>query len=93
MNVKSIAGQLGERRAYFALSSDSAHPLADHWSVSDFVTLTKPRVSDVRPLLRRSFARRRERARRLRIAKPATRTTMPKVSAEAASICSGFRCS
>ena len=44
MNVKSIAGRLGERRARFALSSDSAHPLADHWSVSDFVTLTKPRV-------------------------------------------------
>ena len=44
MNVKSIAGQLGERRARFALSSDSAHPLADRWSVSDFVALTKPRV-------------------------------------------------
>ena len=44
MNVKSIAGQLGERRARFALSSDSAHPLADHWRVSDFVALTKPRV-------------------------------------------------
>src|SRR5258708_35698498 len=44
MNVKSIAGQLGESRARFALSSDSAHPLAGHWSVSDFVALTKPRV-------------------------------------------------
>jgi protoheme IX farnesyltransferase len=44
MNVKSIAGQPGERRARFALSSDSAHPLAGHWSVSDFVALTKPRV-------------------------------------------------
>jgi protoheme IX farnesyltransferase len=44
MNVKSIAGQLGERRARFALSSDSARPLTDHWSVSDFVALTKPRV-------------------------------------------------
>src|SRR3954452_8409764 len=44
MNVKSIAGQPGERRARFALSSDSAHPLADHWSASDFVALTKPRV-------------------------------------------------
>jgi heme o synthase len=44
MNVKSIAGQSGERRAHFALSSDSAHPLADHWRVSDFVALTKPRV-------------------------------------------------
>src|ERR1700704_5243793 len=44
MNVKSIAGQLGERRARFALSSNSAHPLADRWSVSDFVALTKPRV-------------------------------------------------
>jgi protoheme IX farnesyltransferase len=44
MNVKTIAGQLGERRAGFALSSDSAHPLADHWRVSDFVAITKPRV-------------------------------------------------
>src|SRR6202047_1571071 len=44
MNVKSIDGQLGERRARFALSPDSAHPLADHWSVSDFIALTKPRV-------------------------------------------------
>jgi protoheme IX farnesyltransferase len=44
MNVKSIAGQLGDRRARFAISSDSAHQLADHWSVSDFVALTKPRV-------------------------------------------------
>jgi heme o synthase len=44
MNVKSIAGQPGERRARFALSSDSAHPLAGHWRVSDFVALTKPRV-------------------------------------------------
>jgi protoheme IX farnesyltransferase len=44
MNVKSIAGQLGVRRARLALSSDSAHPLVDHWSVSDFVALTKPRV-------------------------------------------------
>src|SRR6202140_4386000 len=39
MNVKSIAGQPGERRARFALSS-----LADHWSVSDFIALTKPCV-------------------------------------------------
>jgi protoheme IX farnesyltransferase len=44
MNVKAIAGQLGERRARFAISSDSAHQLADRWSVSDFVALTKPRV-------------------------------------------------
>src|ERR1700754_387267 len=44
MNVKSIAGQLGERRARFALSSESAHPLVDRWRVSDFVALTKPRV-------------------------------------------------
>jgi protoheme IX farnesyltransferase len=44
MNVKSVAGQLGERRARFALSPDSADPLADHWSVSDFVALSKPRV-------------------------------------------------
>src|SRR5258708_4860990 len=44
MNVKSIAGQLGESRARFASSSGSAHPLPDYWSVSDFVALTKPRV-------------------------------------------------
>ena len=44
MNVKSIAGQLGERRSRFALSPDSSHPLADHWRVSEFVALTKPRV-------------------------------------------------
>src|ERR1700675_4621866 len=45
MNAKSIADQLEERRARLALSSsDSAHPLADRWSVSDFVALTKPRV-------------------------------------------------
>jgi heme o synthase len=42
MNVKSIAG--GERRARFAFSSHSAHRLAGHWSVSDLVALTKPRV-------------------------------------------------
>ena len=40
MNVKSIAGQLGERRARLALS----HPFADRWNVSGFVALTKPRV-------------------------------------------------
>jgi protoheme IX farnesyltransferase len=44
MNVKSIAGQLGERRARFAISPDSAHPPADRWRVSDFAALTKPRV-------------------------------------------------
>src|SRR6202047_4686194 len=44
MNVKSIVGHLGERRARFALSSVSAHLLAGHWSVSDFIALTKPRV-------------------------------------------------
>src|SRR5437879_2744318 len=44
MNVKSIAGQLGERPARIALSSHSVAPLAGHRSVSDFVTLTKPRV-------------------------------------------------
>src|SRR6266567_7287267 len=42
MNVKSIAGQLGERRTRFALSSNSAGLFAGHWS--DFVALTKPRV-------------------------------------------------
>src|ERR1700760_4315045 len=44
MNVKSVAGQLGERRARFASSSQSARPLAGHRSVADFVALTKPRV-------------------------------------------------
>jgi heme o synthase len=44
MDVKSIAGQLGERRARFAFSSVSTPPLADHRRVSDFVALTKPRV-------------------------------------------------
>src|SRR5260221_5737445 len=44
MNVKSIAGPLGERRARFALSSRSARPLAGLWSASDFIALTKPRV-------------------------------------------------
>jgi protoheme IX farnesyltransferase len=39
MNVKSIAGQLEERRARL-----SARPLAVHCSVSDVVALTKPRV-------------------------------------------------
>jgi protoheme IX farnesyltransferase len=44
MNVKAIAGQLGDRRVRFAIPSDSAHQLADRRSVSDFVALTKPRV-------------------------------------------------
>ena len=44
MNVKSTAGQLGERRARYALSSGSAQPLADYRKVTDFVALTKPRV-------------------------------------------------
>src|SRR6202012_2833670 len=44
MNVKSTAGQLGERRARFAMWFRSAVPLAGHRSVSDLVALTKPRV-------------------------------------------------
>ena len=44
MNVKSIAGQLGERRAGFASSSHSAHSLVGYWSLPDYVALTKPRV-------------------------------------------------
>jgi protoheme IX farnesyltransferase len=44
MNVKSIAGQLGERRARFALSPRSAGPIADQLRVFGFVALTKPRV-------------------------------------------------
>src|SRR5258708_39582270 len=44
MNVKSIAVRLEERRAHLALSSASSPALANHWSVSDFIALTKPRV-------------------------------------------------
>jgi protoheme IX farnesyltransferase len=44
MNVKSIAGQFGVRRARFALSSRYSYPLADFRCVFDFVALTKPRV-------------------------------------------------
>ena len=44
MNVKSVAGQSGGRRARFALSSRYPHRLAALGSVSDFVALTKPRV-------------------------------------------------
>jgi len=31
MNVVSVAGQIGERRARFALSSHSTGPLGGHW--------------------------------------------------------------
>ena len=44
MNVKSIAGQLEERRSRFALSSESFHRLSGQRRLSDFVALTKPRV-------------------------------------------------
>jgi heme o synthase len=44
MNVKSIAGQSGERRARFALYSRHAHRLVGLRSAADFVALTKPRV-------------------------------------------------
>jgi heme o synthase len=44
MNVKSTAGQLGERRTRFAMSFRSTVPLAGHRSMSDLVALTKPRV-------------------------------------------------
>src|ERR1700742_43869 len=43
MNVKFIAGQLGERRARFTFLSDCARTVSG-WNVSDFVALTKPRV-------------------------------------------------
>ena len=43
MNVKTSAGELGERRARFALSR-STRPLVGHRGVSDFAALTKPRV-------------------------------------------------
>ena len=44
MDVESIAGELGEGRTRPALSPHSVCGLADHWTVSDFVVLTKPRV-------------------------------------------------
>jgi protoheme IX farnesyltransferase len=44
MNVKSVAGQLGKRRARFASSSRSVYRLAGVSRMSDFVALTKPRV-------------------------------------------------
>src|ERR1700759_1437778 len=44
MNVKSTAGQLGERRARYAMSFRSAVPLAGNRSMSEFFALTKPRV-------------------------------------------------
>jgi protoheme IX farnesyltransferase len=44
MNVKSNAGELGERRTQPAVSSNSAPALADRRSLSDFIALTKPRV-------------------------------------------------
>ena len=44
MNVKSFAGPVGERRTRLAILSGSAHALVGYWRVSDFVTLTKPRV-------------------------------------------------
>src|SRR5216684_864618 len=57
MNVKSITGQLGERRARFELSSDSAHPLADHWSVSDFVALNMWYDADIDAVMTRTAMR------------------------------------
>ena len=44
MNGKPTAGQLGERRARYALSFRCAVPLAGRRSASDLVALTKPRV-------------------------------------------------
>jgi protoheme IX farnesyltransferase len=44
MNVKSIAGQLVERRTHLARSPNSAPALAGRWRLSDFIALTKPRV-------------------------------------------------
>jgi hypothetical protein len=48
MNVKSVAGQLGERRTRFALSFHSTHPLPGQWSLSDFIALKKPRADTLR---------------------------------------------
>jgi heme o synthase len=44
MNVKSVAGEPGGRRARVALASRHARGLAAPGSVSDFIALTKPRV-------------------------------------------------
>ena len=44
MNVKSNAGELGERRTQPAVSPNSAPALTDHRSLSDLIALTKPRV-------------------------------------------------
>jgi heme o synthase len=44
MNVKSIAGELGEGRARLASRPRSIRLPATHWGLSDFVSLTKPRV-------------------------------------------------
>jgi protoheme IX farnesyltransferase len=44
MNIKSIVGQLEQRRFLFASWSHYSHPLAGNWSVTDFIALTKPRV-------------------------------------------------
>jgi protoheme IX farnesyltransferase len=44
MDVKPIAGQLGEGRIRSALSLYFVRGPADRWTVSDFVALTKPRV-------------------------------------------------
>jgi len=46
MNVKSIVAGLGKDELALRYRSDSAQPLADHWSVSDFVALTKPACDD-----------------------------------------------
>jgi heme o synthase len=43
MNIKSSSCELGERRTRYAWSR-SAHPIAGHRGVSDFVAFTKPRV-------------------------------------------------
>jgi hypothetical protein len=48
MNVKSVVGQLGERRARFALSFGSAHPLPGHWSLSDFIAPKKRHAKTLR---------------------------------------------
>src|SRR5580704_9543677 len=44
VNVKMNCCQVGERRACLALTSPSAHSLVGHWSLPDYVALTKPRV-------------------------------------------------
>ena len=85
----SICEQTSRRSFYLAVRSRA--PMQSLTLDSCFIpTLIAIYYTSAAPVF---LARRRERARRSRISRPATRTTAPKVSAEAATICSGFPCS